>query len=304
MKADGRWAWLNQYAVPALDIMIARANQVEGVIIKWGMLERRRALEAAGVLWAVEAYVYPDQAALWVWGERLAGWVNEGAQFVVINAEVEWEQTDRQPMIDLISAIRLHSHNAHIELYASVDTRGGRTGLPYQRVLADNCAGWMPMIYPIAFQQSVDRAFISCLDSGQQFNGLPIFPTIQTYDQVGPIPVDLELQEVARRGLPGCQAYTIGHATEGEWETFVRGYEPARFQEDESMLRDTIVGFDGRPVEYTVLVGGAPNFPVKKMVLTYGRWLQLRALGLLVEPATAISGTVPPHTHTGRVTLS
>jgi hypothetical protein len=108
-----------------------------------------------------------------------------------------------------------------VELYASVDTRGNRLGLPYQQVLRRHITGWLPMIYPKTFGQGVAKAFSACLD-GKDFGGIPILPTIQTYDGLGAAAVAEELAAVNLRALLGCQAYTIAHATDAEWAEFAR----------------------------------------------------------------------------------
>jgi hypothetical protein len=178
------------------------------------------AFSAAGVAWATERYVYPDQPE--VEAGRLADNVREGARFAVINAEVEWEAQGPEPMRRLVAEFRRHQPTS--ELYASVDTRGSRMDLPYQRVLADHVAGWMPMVYPMTFQQSVRDAFAASLD-GKDFAGKPVLPTIQTYDVIGARAVAEQIAEVHRRGLPGYQAYTMAHATNPEWAEIVKDKE-------------------------------------------------------------------------------
>jgi hypothetical protein len=87
---------------------------------------------------------------------------------------------------------------------------------PYQRAMADVCDGWMPMIYPGAFQQPTARAFAAALD-GKDFAGKPVIPAIQTYNNIGAASVREQLRECERRDLAGFGAYTIGHATNSEW---------------------------------------------------------------------------------------
>jgi hypothetical protein len=132
----------------------------------------------------------------------------------VVNAEVEWEALGPEPMRRLVAEFRRLAPRA--ELYACVDTRGGRMSLPYQRVLAEHVAGWMPMVYPQAFRQSARDAFAAALD-GKPFGGKPVLPAIQTYGNVGATLVRAQIDEVRRRGLRGYQAYTIAHATNDEW---------------------------------------------------------------------------------------
>jgi len=233
MKAAGRWAWINNYAVPNNTDLVARAKDTDGVIVKWGMQNVRTILTGAGIPYAVEAYVKPDEPA---WGPRLADWATGGAAFVVINAEVEWEPTDGTVMESLLKSINRAAPNT--ELYASVDTRGNRLQLPYQKVLARYITGWMPMIYPLSFQQSPAQAFVSCLH-GKNFSGLPVLPTIQLYDHIGALAVTNQLHEVESRDLPGCQAYTLGHATAEEWAVFTKKEDEVTKEEVLAMLTYT-----------------------------------------------------------------
>jgi hypothetical protein len=120
------------------------------------------------------------------------------------------------------------------ELYASVDTRGNRMALPFMRVLASHITAWLPEVYPLAFRPArpagfVERAFADCLD-GKDFGGIPVLPTIQTYDGIGAQAVVDQVAEVNRRGLPGYQAYTIAHATDEEWA--------AAFPKEDTMTAD------------------------------------------------------------------
>lgn len=220
--AEGRWAWWNQYGSVPLATCVRRAREarLRGVIVKWGYPEARDAFRQASIPWATERYVYPDQPE--AEARRLAEEVAAGARFAVINAEAEWEALGPEPMRRLIAEFRRLQPAA--ELYASVDTRGGRMSLPYQRVLAEHVAGFMPMIYPAAFGQSVADAFRAALD-GKDFRGKPVLPTIQTYGGVGLEMVAEQIAEAQRRELPGYQAYTIAHATDAEWAVLVKDAE-------------------------------------------------------------------------------
>ena len=216
---EGRWAWWNQNHATSFDLprMVQRARdaRLKGVIIKYGYPQVEQAFTAAGIPFAVERYVYPSQPE--AEAQKLANAVDAGAVAAVINAEVEWESQPAPPMERLIAAFR--ARHPMVELYASVDTRGNRLNLPYQQVLRRHITGWLPMIYPKTFGQGVAKAFSACLD-GKDFGGIPILPTIQTYDGVGAAAVAEQVQEVNRRGLLGCQAYTIAHATDAEWAEF------------------------------------------------------------------------------------
>jgi len=237
------WAWWNQNSDISFDLarLVQRAldARLGGILAKWGYPDVEAAFARAGLPWGTERYVYPHQAQLE--GNRLADAVDAGAVLAVINAEKEWEALDAAPMELLIATFR--ARHPTTELYASVDTRGNRLTLPYQRVLAQHVAGWLPMIYPFAFYgrdgegnritpppDFVARAFAACID-GHDFGGIPVYPTIQLYDDIGAAAVQQELAEVAARGLEGYQAYTIPHATAPEWAVIVNAAQEAPIAE-------------------------------------------------------------------------
>lgn len=234
-QADGIGCWWNHYGDPSIAKMVERVKQLGPngfVITKAHFPAAFAAFKAAGIRQGIERYVYPQSPV--AEGYYLAQGIEAGATFAVINAEVEWESLGREPMEQLIRAFRVRCPNA--ELFASVDTRGYRFDRPYQRVLAENVAGWFPMIYPKSFQQTAHQAFESCL-AGKDFKGVPVYPTIQTYDGIGPLLVQNQLEEVRGRGLPGCQAYTVAHATDEEWAAVVAAVPPEQEDDDMTYLR-------------------------------------------------------------------
>lgn len=225
MKAAGFWSWWNSFGTVPLETCVDRAKRLNGgVIVKWGYWEAFNAFRQAGVPVAIERYVYPTQPI--AEAKRLSDGMNRGAEFAVINAEVEWETQRARPMEQLISEFRQYQPNA--ELYAAVDTRGTRTSLPYQRVLGQHITAWMSMVYPKAFRphmpaHMVTAAFRDCFDSGQSFYGKPHVPIIQTYNHIGAAAVVEQLDQVAARGFPGVSAYTVCHALTQEWSAFIQG---------------------------------------------------------------------------------
>lgn len=235
-KLAGRWAWWNQYSRLSTERCVERAKaaRLDGMIIKYGYPEVERAFTEAGIPWATERYVYPRQPE--TEATMLADAVDAGAVAAVINAEVEWEPLGLEPMLRLIDSFL--TRHPEVELYASTDTRGERLNLPYQRVLGRHIAGWLPMVYPLAFRPTRPRGYVAAamrdsLDN-RDFGGIPVLPTIQTYDSIGPEAVREQLAEVARRGLGGYQAYTIRHATDNEWAEIV-----ASAPEEEDMAYQT-----------------------------------------------------------------
>lgn len=230
MKAEGFWSFWNQYGSVPLNVCVERAKQLQhGVIVKHGFWTAFDAFKAAGVPVAIERYVYPSQPIREA--EKLAEGIARGAEFAVINAEVEWERAGDAGGTAMTTLIQeLHRLSGNVEIYASVDTRADRWSRPYQQILGAECTGWMPMIYPKAFffppfrpEVHVASAFQKSLDDGQDFQGKPVYPTIQTYDGVGEFAVRLQVSEVERRNLPGLQSYTICHATNIEWLAYVAG---------------------------------------------------------------------------------
>ena len=228
MKAAGAWTWWNEYGSVPLDACVQRVVDAGiGVIVKAGYWHEFEGFKKAGVPVAVERYVYPNQPAVEV--SYLAEGMDRGASFIVINAEVEWESLAAHEMEDLLRQLRRRV-GRDVELYASIDSRGDRTGRPHQRALAREITAWMPMVYPLEFRPHrpagfVRRGFTDCLDAGQSFAGKPVLPTIQAYHKIGPNAVIEQVQEAVRRGLPGVQAYTICHATNQEWAAFVKAVD-------------------------------------------------------------------------------
>ena len=223
MKAAGFWTWWNQFSPLPFAACVDRAKKCDGVIMKANYWTQFDAFKAAGIPVAVERYVYPSQPLQEA--RYLADGVQRGARFAVVNAEVEWESQPVAPMRQLLDElVRLAPG---VEVYASVDTRGNRTSLPYQQELIGRCTAVMPMIYPAAFRPAqppgfVTAAFRDCLDSGQDFQGKSVLPTIQAYDQIGAEDVLAQFQESDRRGFLGCNLYTVGHASLDEWAVFAR----------------------------------------------------------------------------------
>ena len=226
MKAAGFWTWWNQFSPLPFAACVDRAKKCDGVIMKANYWTQFDAFKAAGAPVAVERYVYPAQPLQEA--RYLAEGIQRGARFAVVNAEVEWDNlgsASGAPMKQLLDELERLAPG--VQVYASVDTRGGRTLSPHQRELIGRCAGVMPMIYPKAFRPAeppgfVAAAFRDCLDSGQDFQGKPVLPTIQAYDQIGAEDVRAQFKESDRRGFLGCNLYTVGHASLDEWAAFAR----------------------------------------------------------------------------------
>jgi hypothetical protein len=308
MKAAGRWAWWNQYIQEDLRMTVercierAKQAKLDGVIVKagyWGVSDQ---FKRAGIRVGVEAYCKPHRtqgdADLLIQG------IQRGAEFAVVNAETEWEQPNSgEQMRQLCN--RFIANCPNTELYASVDTRGSRMLLSYQQVLLRYITGWMPMIYPKAFYPHkpvgfIRQAFIDCIE-GKDFNFKPVLPTIQVYGGVGANNVQTQISWAKRMlsapGQPlsyyGYQAYTIGHATDAEWD-IISADAPVEETEDsmkDQWLDSTIVGLDGIPLLFNVLQA---DMSFKADIMTYRRWLTLKALGFLESD----------HSHTATVKMN
>ncbi len=280
MKASGRWAWWNQY-IPnnmTTDSLIDRAKEakLDGVIVKagyWGIMDQ---FQRAGIRVGVDVYAKPGSNLMAA--DMLVQGIRNGAKFAIVNAEHEWERPDSgEQMRQLCSRFRNQVTLEQAELYASVDTRGRRMLMPYQQVLSRYITGWMPMIYPKAFEQSVVVAFSACLDN-KDFAGKPILPTIQAYDNIGAVAVGSQIfQAIFQRGLPGYSVYTIGHATDDEWQAVINDI-PEEEEDMPDWLDTTIVDLGGQPLLFNVLQADM-SFRAEQM--TWRRYLTLTVLGYL-----------------------
>ena len=294
-KAAGFLTWWNQYGSAPIETCIQRVKQLGaqgggGVITKAGYWTEFEMFKAAGVRVGVERYAYPSQP--FREAQMLAAGIARGAEFAVVNAEVEWEQQSAAPMEQLVFEFQRTCPG--VELYGCTDTRGGRLSLPYQQVLLRYAAGMMPMIYPGAFQQTAAAAFAAALDRGQDFRGVPVLPAIQTYGGVGGAMVDAQLNEVKRRGLPGCQAYTVAHANDAEWEAFVVAVPAAPAApapaEEESMAKLLRYGRrDGSRLVWTAHTFVSDGFRVRH-VTDPEPLKELQAAGVWPEEITLVSG--------------
>ncbi|HXK34584.1 MAG TPA: hypothetical protein VNM91_11305, partial [Dehalococcoidia bacterium] len=190
----------------------------DALIIKYGDPGFERAISAAGTAWGVERFAYATQAVREA--NMLADAVDAGARFAVANCEPNdgggWGDAGADRAIrSLIDAFR--RRHASIPLYICADLRRGRSrDSAFAREAARGGAdGWMPMVYPKAFGQTVPRAFDAAFP-GASYLGLPCMPVIQVYDAIGPALVREQIAEARARGATALSVYVVEAATDEE----------------------------------------------------------------------------------------
>ena len=213
------WAHNGYHDLPAREVARrARLAGVDTVIVKYGDPAFEQELTAEGVRWATERFAYASQGA--AEGRMLADAVDAGAAFAVANCEPNdgggWDERHAASAIRaLIDAFRVQ-HPA-VPLFICADLRRGRSlDAPFVREAArGGIDGWMPMVYPKAFGQSVPAAFDAAY-SGATYVGLPCAPVLQAYDDIGAAAVRAQIHEARRRGATSCSLYLLETATDDE----------------------------------------------------------------------------------------
>lgn len=196
----------------------ATLARAESLIIKYGDPAFERSVATANIAWGVERFAYASQAARE--GQMLADAVDAGASFAVANCEPNdgggWADAGAERSIRiLIDAFRARHPAA--PLWICADLRRGRSlDAPFVREAArGGIDGWMAMVYPRAFGQSVPRAFDAAYP-GPTYLGLPCAPVIQTYDGIGPLSVLQQVDEARRRGATSLSFYVVETASDDE----------------------------------------------------------------------------------------
>lgn len=223
-------AWINQYAQPDAVMFDFRARQVDYLVIKYGLPDNEREAVVRGIPWLAERMgdagadsVAIGQAETFA-AQLSAQAAQEGCVGAVINLEEAdggWHTDNGVQTLKLVRKFRELQPNK--PLYASLDTRGNRPNYPYQLVLAAQCDGVMPMVYPKAFGQTPQQAVEAALTPlfHTRWGGKPVVPTIQTYDGIGVGAIGETMFFLRQHSIAGVNAYTLGHATDEEWQTFV-----------------------------------------------------------------------------------
>lgn len=273
------WCHNGWHDLPAPEVLRrARLARVDALIIKYGDPAFERAIAAAGMTWGVERFAYASQPA--AEARMLADAVDAGAAFAVANCEPNdgggWDQPHAASAIrTLIDAFR--RRHADVPLWICADLRRGRSlDAPFVREAAadrsgrSGISGWMPMVYPRAFGQSVAAAFDAAYP-GATYLGLPCAPVLQTYDGIGADAVRAQVTEARRRGATAVSAYLLETATDAELDALASAKAAAPADEappvDAGVLRDTALAY----------LRGAIA------ILDHGTPAELAALGRLFE---------------------
>ena len=212
----------------------AQQAQLDYVVVKYGHPDVEQAFTAGGIRWGTERFVYANDPA----GEAtmLANAVDAGAAFAVINAEGGGGFDDSQSAGDAMTALidAFRARHADTPLYASIDTRGGRLTSPYQQVAIKRCDGLMPMVYPLAFYEHRPAGYVRSAVGdalapiiGAAPASIRVHPTLQAYpnensgESMGGNDILDEIRQAAQYGPASLSFYTIGHATDDEWQQVV-----------------------------------------------------------------------------------
>jgi hypothetical protein len=165
------WCHNGYHNLPAPEVIRrAKLARLDALIIKYGDPAFERAISAAGTEWGVERFAYASQPLREA--DMLADAVDAGASFAVANCEPNdgggWDGSATASSIRaFIDAFRLR--HPRVPLWICADLRRGRSlDATFVREAArtDTVAridGWMPMVYPKTFKQSVARAFDAAL---------------------------------------------------------------------------------------------------------------------------------------------
>lgn len=223
-------SWINQFALPSTETYLARARQVDYVVIKYGQAKYEKLSHENGLSWVAERMgesgvgSQNGPAFAKIYATQLANQAKQpGCIAAVINLEEAdggWHTDNGDGTNTLIGVFRALAPG--VPLFASLDTRGNRPNYPYQRVCAEKCDGVMPMVYPGAFGLPASTAFASALTPlmYSRWSGKEVIATYQTYkppnynvwDEVHVV------QDLWNKGkIVGANSYTLGHASLEEW---------------------------------------------------------------------------------------
>jgi hypothetical protein len=150
----------------------------------------------------------------------LADAIDAGATFAVANCEPNdgggWERPDAARAIrELIDTVR--RRHPQVPLWICADLRRGRSlDAPFVHEAArGGIDGWMPMVYPRAFGQSVAAAYDAAWP-GPTYLGLPCAPVIQAYDGAGALFIHEQLIQARERRATSASIYVVETATDEE----------------------------------------------------------------------------------------
>jgi len=251
------WCHNGYHDLPAAEVLRrARRAGLDALIIKWGDPAFEREISAQRCPWGTERFAYAADAA--GEGRRLADAVDAGASFAVANCEPNdgggWGGEDAASAARaLIDAFR--SRHAAVPLYFCADLRRGRSlDAPFVLEAArGGIDGWMPMVYPGAFAQSVTAAFDAAYP-GPAYLRLPCAPVLQTYGNGDPRSVAEAMGEAIRRGARGASIYLVETATGAELDAVARARATTQ---DAATLIDLAIAY--RAGAIAILDRGTPG---------------------------------------------
>jgi hypothetical protein len=238
------WCHNGYHNRPAAEVARrARVARLDALIVKWGDPAFERELVAHGIAWASERFTYASMAALE--GSRLADAVDAGAAFAVANCEPNdgggWEGQGAAKAVRLLIDTFRRKH-AETPLYVCADLRRGRSlDSPFVREASrGGIDGWMPMVYPGAFGQTVASAFDAAYP-GATYLRLPCEPVLQAYGDTGATPLGEQIAEARRRGARAFSIYTVETASERDLEA--AAWAKAGAPADAETLRATALAY-------------------------------------------------------------
>jgi hypothetical protein len=254
------WCHNGYHNRPAAEVLRrARIARLDALVIKYGDPPFERAITAAGMKWGVERFAYASQAVREA--NMLADAVDAGASFAVANCEPNdgggWGDASAAGAVRaLIDGFR--GRHAFTPLYICADLRRGRSlDAPFVREAARagsrGIDGWMPMVYPKAFRQTVGASFDAAYP-GATYLGLPCAPVIQTYDAIGADAVAEQVAEAKRRGGTSLSIYVVETASDDELRAVAAAKAP---QVDAATLQSVALAYLRGGI--AILDHGTPN---------------------------------------------
>ena len=227
MTLEGKWGWINPYALPDEITYKNRLLDTDGMILRYGYPRYEQLALEMGRPWLAEVYPYeanPDYfAELLAKQAKQPGCVGAVANFEYGSerAVAHWDRDDGSLTHRFCNVFEQHAPG--VPLYACIDTRRYHVTQPFARALALRAHGVMPMMYPKQFGQSPSSALAAVMAADFQalWRGKETIIVIQTFEDIGPALVRDQLDVISKfTQHQAVSAYTLGHAKKPEWQAF------------------------------------------------------------------------------------